>query len=47
MLQYFLKIYSGYLKNHCTNTRLVWTHSNAYFKLNLNMEMKVWISKYL
>ena len=44
-----LKLFSpnsrGYLKNHCTNTRLVCTHQNAFFMLNLNMVMKIWISK--
>ena len=33
-----------YLKNHCINTRLVCTHLNAFYMLNPNITMKVWIS---
>ena len=32
--------------NHCTNTRLVCTHLNAFFMLNPNMAMKIWISTF-
>ena len=38
--QNFVKFYGLYFKNHCTNTRLVCTHLNALFMLNLNMAMK-------
>ena len=37
----FLKIYIGYLKKHCTNTRLVCTHLNVFFMLKPNMVMKM------
>ena len=30
----------GYRKNHCTNTRLVCTYSNAFFMLNPNREVE-------
>ena len=35
-----------YLKNHCTNTRPVYTHLNVFSKLNLNMAMKFKIWKH-
>ena len=35
-----------YLENHCTNTRLVCTHLNAFFMLNPNMVMTIWILKF-
>ena len=36
---------NSYLWNRWTNTRLVCTHSTAFFILNLNMVIKIWISK--
>ena len=40
-LKLFLKNSSGHLKNHCTDTKLVCTHFNAFFMLKPNMVMKV------
>ena len=44
-----LKLFShncrGYFKNHWTKYRLVCTQMNAFFMLNPNMAMKIWISK--
>ena len=34
----------GYLKNHWTKYRLVCTQINAFFMLNPNIAMKIWIS---
>ena len=39
-LRILSQTHQGYLKNHCTNTRLVCTHLNALFMLNPNMVMK-------
>ena len=36
----------NYLKNHCTSTRLVCTHFSAFFMLNPNMAMLIWISNF-
>ena len=38
--------FSQNLKNHWTNTRLVCTHLNAFFMLNPNMAMTIWILKF-
>ena len=37
---------TNFFKNYWTNTRLVCTHSNAFFTLNPNMAMTIWISKF-
>ena len=38
--------FKGYLKNHCTNTRLVCTHLNAFCMLNSNMALKIRITNF-
>ena len=40
-LKSFSQISGDYLKNHCTNTRLVCTQFNAFFMLNPNIAMKI------
>ena len=42
--KYFLWITRA-LQNHWTNTRLVCTHLNAFFKLIPKMAMKIWMIK--
>ena len=46
-LKLFSQTWRDYLKNHCTNTRLVCTHSDAFFMLIQNTAMKIWISKFV
>ena len=43
-----------YLKNHWTNTRIIWTHLNAFFKVqtksgnkNLNLKKVIKVEKHL
>ena len=40
---YFLKIHFFFYPNHCTNTRLICTHFNAFSMLNTNMALQIWI----
>ena len=44
--EHFSKFNRLTLKNHCTNTRLVCTHLNAFFMLNPNMAIRNWISTF-
>ena len=47
MLKYetFFQNSGNYLKNHCTNTRLVCTRFNYLFMLNPNMAVTTWVFK--
>ena len=45
--QYFIKIQSGYFKNLRTNSRRVFSHLNAFYLLNPNIAMIIWIPRML